>query len=229
MSTYLELCQKVARESGTIAGVLPTAVTGQTGRLLKVVNWVNDAWSEIQNMHAAWLWMRSEFSNDLSTNTMKYTAASFNLTDFARWVEDPGSVTMYLTATGVSDEGELENVPYDQWRRTYDRGTQTANRPTQWTVTPSLEFAVGVKPDLVYTVRGEYYLGNQALAANGDTPNCPARFHDLIVWKALMKLYASDEATEQLEEVKDLYEPLLFALVRDQLPAVMISASSTLA
>ena len=41
MANFLALCQKTARESGTIEGVLPSTVVGQSGRLLKVVNWVN--------------------------------------------------------------------------------------------------------------------------------------------------------------------------------------------
>jgi len=31
MATFLDLAQKVAAESGTISGVQPSAVTGQTG------------------------------------------------------------------------------------------------------------------------------------------------------------------------------------------------------
>lgn len=229
MSTYLEISQKVFREGGG-AGVLPAAVTGQVGRQLKVVNWVADAWSEIQNDESTWLWMRKEFSADLSIGTFKYTAASFDLTDFSRWVTDPLSVTMYLTATGVSDEGELNFLPWESWRLKYGRGSQTANRPIEYTITPALEFAVGPKPDLVYTTRGEYFQGNQALAADGDTPNCPAGFHDVITWKALIKLLANDEAPSQkIAYIEGLYQPLRFALERDQLAKITIAASATLA
>lgn len=229
MSTFLEISQKVARESGTVSGVLPSAVTSQTGRLLKIVNWVADAWSEIQNDESTWLWMRKEFSNVLSIGQFKYTAASFSLTDFSRWVTDPMSVTMYLTATGISDEGELNFISWENWRLKYGRGSQTANRPIEYTITPALEFAVGPKPDLVYTVRGEYYQGNQTLAADGDTPNCPARFHDVITWKALMKTSAADEDQDGIGYAESMLKPLRFALERDQLPKMGIAASATLA
>lgn len=46
---YLTLCQKVARESGVVAGVQPATVTSQTGRLLKIVSWVNDAWTWVSS------------------------------------------------------------------------------------------------------------------------------------------------------------------------------------
>ena len=229
MSTFLAISQKVTRESGTVAGVLPSAVTGQTGRLLKIVNWVIDAWNEIQNDESTWLWMRKEFSQETIADTFRYTPASWNLTDFSRWVIDPLSVSMYLKATGVSDEGEVNFLRWDEWRTKYGRGTQDANRPIEYTITPLNEFALGPKADKVYTVSGEYYAGNQTLAADGDVPNCPARFHDVIVWKALMKLAATDEGPEQLAHAESLYRPLRFALERDQLPRVTIASTATLA
>ena len=229
MATFLVLCQKVARESGTIAGVLPSTVTGQTGRLLKLVNFVIDAWTEIQNDESTWLWMRKEFSKPTIASTPKYTPAAWSLTDHSRWVIDPLSVSMYLAATGVSDDGELNFLRWDEWRIKYGRGAQTDNRPIEYTITPPNEFALGPAPDLVYTVNGEYFAGNQTLAADGDVPNCPARFHDVIAWKALMKLAASDEANAQFAYAQGLYLPLRFALDRDQLPGIRIASTATLA
>jgi|TARA_Y100000310_G_scaffold51684_1_gene47605 hypothetical protein len=229
MATFLEICQKVARESGTISGALPTAVTGQTGRLLKIVNWVADAWDEIQNDQSTWLWMRKEFSDVTVADTFKYSASDWSLTNFSRWVIDPLSVTMYLTATGVSDEGELKFITWEEWRIKYGRGTQDSGRPIEYTITPAEEFAVGPKPDAVYTINGEYFEDNETLAADGDTPNCPARFHNVIVWKALMKLAGSDEGGEQSKNFEALYKPLRFALERDQLPKISIASTATLA
>ena len=229
MATFLEICKKVSRESGTISGVLPSAVTGQSGRLLKIVNWVADAWDEIQNDESTWLWMRKEFSGDTVIDQFKYTAANWSLTNLSRWVIDPLSVTLYLTATGVSDEGELNFLRWDEWRTKYGRGTQDSNRPIEYTITPAEEFGVGPKPDKVYKVSGEYYQDNEALAADGDVPDCPARFHDVIAWKALMKLAASDEGAEQLRHFDALYRPLRFALERDQLPKIKIASTATLA
>ena len=229
MATYLEICKKVARESGTVSGVLPSAVTGQSGRLLKIVNWVADAWAEIQNDQSTWLWMRKEFSDQVTVeNTFKYTASDWSLTNFSRWVTDPLSVTMYLSATGVADEGELNFLRWDEWRVKYGRGTQDSNRPIEFTITPAEEFGVGPKPDAVYKISGEYYQGNEVLAANGDVPDLPARFHDVITWKALMKLAGSDEGPQQLQHFEALYNPLRFALERDQLPKTRIS-NATLA
>lgn len=192
---YLQLCQDVVRESGTISGdATPTTTVGQSGRLLKVVNWVTKAWQEIQNLHDDWLWMRQEFTGALTANTGRYTAASFNLTRWSRWITDAHSVTIYQTSLGVSDETELRLIPWQTWRMRYGRGTQVTNRPTEYAISPQGEFCVGALPDAAYTVRGEYQQSAQTLAANADIPELPdTSLHTVIVWKTLLLLAQFDE------------------------------------
>ena len=107
MSTYLQLCQDVARESGTVSGTYPTAVASQTGRLLKIVEWTAQAYVMIQNLHADWRWMQKTFSGTTTSGTGKYTATSWSITDLRDWLRDNRVTgymphTIYLTATGVS-------------------------------------------------------------------------------------------------------------------------------
>lgn len=224
--TYLELCQKVARESGTITGTAPTTVVGQTGRLLKIVAFTNDAWQIVQNHRAQWRWMQGEFSGATSIGASRYTAAGWAITDFAEWVMDTPDylpVTMYATATGVEDEGTLRAITYDLWASLYNRGTQTNNRPTRYAISPANEFCLGAIPDAAYTVRGRYRKTNQVLTANADTPNLPARFHDLIVYQALRLLGGHDVAPDELSDAMAKTVPLMQQLERDQLPMMQLT------
>ena len=59
MSTYLQLCQKLRQEC-EVGGTGPSAVTGQTGELARLVTWIADAYTELQQEYD-WLWLRSEF------------------------------------------------------------------------------------------------------------------------------------------------------------------------
>lgn len=231
MSTYKELCQDVARECGTFSGVVPTAVTGQNGRLLKVVNWTADAWVMIQNLHASWKWMRQEFpvANTVTiSGTARYTPASWSITDLAEWINEDGLITIYKSATGVSDEGELDPISWAEYRYLYGRGTQTNNRPIHWSVSPDdNEFCLGPIPDAVYVINGEYRQAPQVLAANGDEPNMPSRFHKGITWQGVMILGEHDEAEQQaVVNAERKYDDFLFALERDQLPRFEIGADA---
>lgn len=224
----LQLCQKVARESGTISGVSPSAVTNQVGRLLKVVNWVNDAWLWVQNEHTSWRWMRKEFTQDLSISTGRYTPAAMNITDFSHWITDDLCrgylpVSLYLTATGVSDEGAIRQIDYGLWRHRFGRGSQDNQRPVSYAISPLNEFCPGPIPDAVYTVNGEYHKTAQTLSANTDTPELPTRFHDVIVWRALELLAEHDEAPLAIAASRLKRIALMGALERDQLEQVEIA------
>lgn len=74
---FLQLCQRAASECGVATGsairtVLPT-VEGATGSLGRIVDWVNDAWSDVQMAHDDWDWMRS--SNLLGSGVSFRTVA----------------------------------------------------------------------------------------------------------------------------------------------------------
>lgn len=234
---YLELCQKVARESGTISGVSPSTVISQTGRLLKVVNWTADAWTWVQNEHIAWRWMRSRFSWDCSIGTRRYTPAAVNLTDFGRWLTDDlcrssldaisyYPVTLYLTATGVSDEGAIREIDYSLWRHRYDRGTQDNARPVSYAISPANEFCLGGSPDYIYTVQGEYFIAPVLLAANADTPAMPSQFHDAIVWRALELLAEFDEAPLAIAAARYKRLSVMAALENSQLDTIEITCGT---
>lgn len=235
MSSFLQLCQKVASEADTIPHGRPTAVTGQTGYEAKVVRWVQDAWRQIQNAHASWLWMQAEFYGDTVASTQRYAYTSFNdfatsatITRFADWIVDrkgvDSGVSLYDPSVGVSDEGALAFVDWNLFYRTSLRGTVNTGKPTRFTITPDNKLAFAYVPDAAYTVRGRYRKDEQSLAADGDIPECPTRFHDAIVDAALMMLGTHDEAAPQLALWQMRKSRNFCDLERDQLPEISFSA-----
>ncbi|WP_022727223.1 phage adaptor protein [Fodinicurvata sediminis] len=223
--TFLELAQMVARESGTVSGNLPSSVTNQTGRLAKIVHWTADAWRQIQNSRASWRWMRGEFEGTTTAGTARYTGASFNLNRWADWITDADSMTLYRQSDGVSDEGPILYLPWQDYRRAYDRGAQTNNRPIHYTISPSGELCFGPKPDDAYVVRGEYRKSPQKLESDGDIPEMPERFHEAIAWYGLMLLAEHDEGQLHISVAMRRYRMLMDDLMRDQLPEVSITGA----
>lgn len=206
--TFLQLCQRVAQESGTVAGSLqPSTVIGQTGRLAKFVNWTASAWSDIQLRRSDWLWMEGEFSGETASGTATYApgGAEFNLTRFGEWkprryAGGDSDITIYLTASGVSDERALLWLPYETFRRQYLRGgaSLVTGYPAYVTIDPAQNLRLHPIPNGAYTVRGRYHKSPQVLAADADVPEMPAKFHQLIAWEALTKFIGpDDEATPQ--------------------------------
>lgn len=240
--TFLQLVQGVARESGTIpsaSGNVPTTVASQVGQLANCVVWVNEAYRQIQQLRPNWRFMSAELGSSavITSGTRRYTAASWNISDFGSWKKNGRVYSLYSSSIGVSDEQRLDFMEWDDYRQTYLRGTQQANKPMFFSVSPADEFCIAQVPDATltqspppYAVNGEYWREAQDLTNNTDVPILPGEFHDIIMWKALLLLDQFDEApltTKQDCERK--YMQYLNALERRQLPKITINADGPFA
>jgi hypothetical protein len=230
MATFLELVKDLARQDGSISPTSITSVESQTGRPEKMVNFVQKAYTNIQNWRRDWGWLTEEFQGTLIPGTPKYTPASFNLTRWANWVEDGAAIeclpmSIRDPAIGLSDEHEIDQVFFEYWRHRYGRGDQSSmywNRPIEWAITPKKELAFGPIPDAGYIVRGLYQKGPQLLLLNGDVPEMPARYHDLIVWEALRLLFVHDGAFQESQFPTQEMATLRHELEIAQLPEVIV-------
>lgn len=226
---FLEICKKVASDSGTVAGVPNfTTIAGATGRVAQVIGWTSDAWVDIQNERNDWLWMRRVFDKALLADTNTYTAAGLAIPRVSRWLQDRlgyQTFSIYDPAIGRKDEGKISYITYDRWRDIYDSGVHDKSRPSHWSVSPTNELLFGPTPDKVYNVRGEYRLKPQVLTADADVPEMPEEYHRLIVGETLKIMSRSDEAFNALASMAPQYERLRNPLVREQTPDIDMWAS----
>lgn len=229
--TFLQLCQRAVRESGTVSGdAAPSTVVSQSGRLLKVVDWVKTAHDDLQSLHDDWLWLRGEFSGTLSEGSPRYTSSSFSLDRFTKWwtsLNSEARLYLYETSEGEGDEAPLTCIAWQEWLHRYGRGSGTLaayrNRPTEYAVSPALELCFGPIPDDTgFTVRGEYQKSPLAFSANADVPEMPGgdAMHMLIVWMALIRLNQFDEALLSKEDCAERARDLLRRLEREQRPQI---------
>lgn len=220
--TFLELCQKVARDSGTVAGVPSfTTVADPTGRVAQVVDWVRDAWIDIQNERGDWLFMQGTFTAPLSIGVSAYAPVTLGITDLASFAVDTPyqrALSLYDPVIGEADEGAIEQIAYSLWVERWGRGSNDNNRPTEWALSPQGEMLFGATPDKAYTIRGAYRRSAQFLTDDTDVPIMPVEHHRLIAAEAIRLMARSDEAYQVLAERADQYVRLRHPLVRDQTP-----------
>lgn len=236
MSTFLTGAVKL-RQNCEIPGTGPTAVAGQTGLLKRVVDWYADAWRDIQNRNNnPWRWMRRPFTLNTvaGDNSYAYTDATDvdatgAISRFAYWwahdLDDP--IRCYLQSGGVSGEYRLVWLPWEQWKYLYGFGSQTNQRPIHVSVDHQNNLRIGPKPDAVYVVSGDFQRSAQELTADGDTPEMPVRFHDLIVYRAMEKYGANSIAAEVFARAQLEGGRLMKALEADQLPRVTFGGPLT--
>ncbi len=222
---FLALCQRTRIECG-ISGSGPTAVTSQSGENLRVVNWTNSAWEDIQNHRPNWKFMRFGFTVNtvLNQDSYAYTACtdttlSSAIVNFSSWLIE----TFKIYKTSVADESYLYPESYEYWRNYYRIGTQTASRPLHSTITPDDKIGIGPKPNGVYVLSGDYYRRATTMAANTDTPSLPSEFHMAIVWKAVMYYAQYEEAGALYATAEREYKRILRRLEMNQLPPMILA------
>lgn len=227
---FLELCQDFYRENASLSGVI-ASVEDQTGEALRVVNHVKKAYRSIQNAYADWDFMRADVTFNTTAAKQTYTASEAGLSSavFGEWMFSPYSKQWrcYITSMGVADEQPVRYMPYDDFKRQYLFGAQrsTAGRPLVITQKPDRTLVFWPTPDAIYTVVGEQYRAPYELAANDDTPIFAARFHDAIVYRALM-LYGErdgDQTTFSAAQIE--FKRIMAKLEREYLPDITMGGA----
>lgn len=227
--TFLELCQTL-REEVRASGAGPTAVTGQTGEYLRIVHAINKAWMAIQRKRPDWLWMRASVSFTTTAGQATYTLAQIlaldpTFTSFGNWAKN--TFRCYTTAVGTNDENQIDWLPYDAWRDTYQFGATrtTQTRPNQFTITPALGIGLGCTPTGGYTITADYYRKPTEMAADTDEPSLPEEWHMAIVYRAKMYWGVSEAKPEIYDEGKGEFDTIMAQIERQQLPMLQIGSA----
>lgn len=212
--TFLQLCQ-LTREKCGISGSGPSSVTGQSGELLRIVNWVQEAWLDLQRKRKMWWWMRADFAFVTTAGQQDYIPSVAGINDLSAWHMD--TLRAYRTADGVGDEQFLVEWEYQTLRNTYQYGDQVNGRPVVAAVRPrDRALLLGSIPDAAYTVRGEYQRAARPFNSGLDVPSIPEEYHMIIVYGAMMKYAFYENAPEVLADGRMNYNMLLDQLMENQ-------------
>lgn len=223
MTTYLQLCKDLRQET-VDSGTGPSTVLGQVGELARYCKWIADAWTELQTERDDFRWMRKSFTVNTVAADGEYaytdctdTVSLAAISRFSRWYKK--CFKCYLSSTGVGGEYPLVWMDWERFRRLYRYGTQNNGQPAHVSVDPTDKFCLGPKPDAVYVVSGDYQIGPQILSADGDIPEMPTKFHNLIMYEAMAKYGGHRVAVEAMVRANAEGGRLRNALELEQLPA----------
>ncbi len=194
MSTFVQLAQECRSLSG-IGGTGPSDVALAVGIELKIVNYVKNAWNAIQAHPKQWKWMWGDYQ-PVGGNPLQTVASvrDYVLVD----VDEIFVKTFrsYLTATGESDRQRMTWLDYEKFQNAYGVVVSTDDRPIKATRLPTGNLRFYPTPDAIYSIELEFIKTPQALAVNGDIPEMPERFHQLIVYEALKRFGKAHDAPE---------------------------------
>lgn len=200
-STFLQLCQDTARETGDMSSTSITSVTGNVGEKDRVVQWVSYADKEIQGLWFDWDFLHV---STFAANTVIGTAEVAAPSAIGVWDED----SFYLNFS-LSTNQKLSPLEYKTWRKSYRQGVQTNKKPSSIVVMPDLSLKLEPKPDAVYSLTGDYWKKPEVMTGNTSTSPIPEEYERIIVVRALMLYAARQSAGEVFSSAETQYIILL--------------------
>lgn len=191
-----------------MSGSGPSAVTGQTGEMKRVVDWVASAWVEIQAERPDWLFMKSPFSVSLSVGAPSVIVSS-TLASVQKdtVIATDGATRWPLSYLEPSDFAYIER-----------RDGQKSGRIQYFTMDADGTLRTMPVTNEAVTVMGDYYRTPQQLAANTDVPLFPERYHMLIVYLSMTYAGAWEEASNIYQDGMTKFGRLMNDMTMEQLP-----------
>lgn len=172
----IELVRRLVAESGT-TGLAIGSTTGQRGDALNFVNWIDDAWLEIQGlMNWPSLWEDATITITAGASTAAGTLSH------KRYIKDSARL----------NGGFLIYEPWDRFRMAYP-SVQAGGSIGVWTIRPDRSIAVNGIVTADTQIQIERYRMPGRLVADNSEPELFSEHHMMIVWRALM-LYGGFDA-----------------------------------
>lgn len=208
----LALCKRLRSEAG-IAGSGPSTTISQTGELGRIVDWIDEAYEDIQDKHNDWYFLRNDFSFNCVVGTSSYPTST--VTNLSNW--KPDSFRCYLTST--DNETWLNYWSWDNFRdsRLMGPNRTATGMPIDFTIKPDKTVVLWPIPDDTYTIDGEFYRSPLAMTLDADTPVFD-RYNMAIVYNALMRYAAYSAEPSLFANAQKEYGRLIAKLEREHMP-----------
>lgn len=208
--TFLQLCQRLAQETGVSSNSLtplPTTTVGQTGELRRIVDWVARAWLDIQGGRLwNWMWEQASLTMLATTSSLPGTIPEGRYEKDSLYLPSPNGLGLFP-----------DFLPWDEFRQVYPF-VQAGAGFGAWSVAPDGSIRVDVAPAADQPFVVERYRLPTILAADDDVPEMPADLHMLIVYTALVRYADFDEAGVQRSTTIDQIRELKSQLYKRCLP-----------
>jgi hypothetical protein len=174
---YLTLCQ-TARQRAGMSGAGPAQVTGNSGEMARLVDWVRMAWLDMQAIRTDWRPLWRQLSQAVTVGQPDVTAtADMGHPIPERFRFDGAHLRWYAWRDFPAHEVE-DGTPVAITRR------------------PDGALMLWPTPDSAGTLTGEYHATPQVLTNDADEPWLPRHLQDGIIHEALVLYGAYEDAPE---------------------------------
>jgi hypothetical protein len=198
----LEIARAVDAAAGTQGTVDSTE--SLTGYQALLVQFVDQAYQQIQVYRKNWNFMRESALIPLSTILKTYTNADIALVEKI-----------------IYNKTELTRVDYADWILR----DHTSGPPAEYTISDLNGSIIFNTLDATYiTSRVYYWSVPDIMTVNADIPILPVKYHELIIYKSLMGLGTYLGNYDLINEYSELYDIGMGQMLRTECPEMKLKA-----
>lgn len=233
---YIELVKRAIRYSGARIDA-PSSVSTATGLAADFVDYVNDAYRDIQMERPEWYFRMMprelEISEQLLDKGQKVKPSDIQAPASPSW----NFVALYDIFIKESDKADDQpsSITFIPWNNCHNRwgrseaqldtneALEIKGRPQRFTIAPNGEMWLNPIPDKSYVM---HFMGPnkvQKLCDDCDQPYMPEEYHDMIVWRAVRDYAMYQQDAAMMEKARIRYLPLKKSLDAEYLPQITLN------
>lgn len=197
------------------SGPQPNTLVGAPTEVLRLADWIADAWRELQAEPRSWRWMRRQMAASVEVGASSVNGRDA-MADFGRWRRADRTYKPRLVAASAPfSPWTLEWRELDAFRRLLDV-PQADGTPGLWTIDndESMLLLPGAASEMM--LRAEYTCVPTELVEDDDTPDMPEKHHMLLVWRAMVESGKSSVAAEDVSRAADHLDEMMATLLLEE-------------
>jgi hypothetical protein len=190
---FLQICDRIHEELNGVPLGFTSVDLGESGGTLIVPDPVRRQIIRAAQLAFDWVMDFSrhwEFLNqrgeifDIEADVREY---------WKPWIESVQWDSLYLTKTGTDTRWPVYQMLYDAWQQQEQAEVPSEGHPFYLVSAPSDRWIVWPTPSEDWTLNGNWQYKKSRMLVSADEPPWDERYHDLVVWRALLHLQHTQE------------------------------------
>ena len=218
---FLKLVQTTANEAGHRTLNIQS-VTNQRNVGAMFVDWVADAWVNLQNM-ARWEFMRKDAAFTMVAGQRDYTASQAGIADLLEWCDSRDSIAHLTITLADGSYVDCQKLPRQDFYDKFDRYAAVTRIPAYFCMLADGSLRFDGTPDQGGAVKGQYWKRAVTLVEDTDEPDMNPDWHRAIVGLALKAYAEYDESQPMMAKGRRIFNGIYDRMCITALPDLIMA------
>lgn len=217
--TFLELAERVSEELNGTPLVFTSVDLGRDGDGdLVVADPVRRQVIRATQLAFDWIMDFSRHWEFLNRRDAIFSTVADTREYWLPWIESIEWDSLYATRADSVSRWPVYRMEYDAWQGQERAEIPSAGYPLYLVLAPADRWIVWPTPDQVWILNGNWQYKKSRLVASGDEPPWDERYHELVVWAALLQLERAQEERKLPSAAQRAFNAMWSGFLTEYLP-----------